>query len=76
MVSKGRRATVGRPAGTGREAGVHVVLQVEEVGEVLIEAVRPKMCAGFGVDELGVDAYPALVPMDRAFKHVADAAAP
>jgi hypothetical protein len=31
--------------------------------------------AGFGVDEL-VDAYPALVALDRAFKHVADAEAP
>jgi hypothetical protein len=30
----------------------------------------------FGVDELGVDADPALVALDRAFKHVADAEAP
>ena len=34
------------------------------------------MRAGFGVDELGVDAYPALVALDRAFQHGADAEAP
>jgi hypothetical protein len=72
----GRRAPVGRTAGTGREARLYVVLQLEEAGEILIEAVRPEMWVGFGVDELGVDAYPAPVALDRAFKHVADAEAP
>ena len=30
------------------------------------------MCAGFAVDELGVDAHPVLIALNRAFKHVAD----
>ena len=35
-----------------------------------------QMCASFGVNELGVDAYPALVALDSAFERVADAEAP
>jgi hypothetical protein len=50
-----------------------LILQLEEVGHVLVEPVGPKMRAGFGVDELRVDAHPILVALHRAFKHVAHA---
>ena len=50
-----------------------LILQLEQVGHVLLETVGPQMRAGFGVDELGVDAHPVLVALHRAFEHVADA---
>ena len=45
----------------------------KQIRERLVEALRPEMCARFGVDELSVDAHPILVALHRAFKHVADA---
>ena len=35
--------------------------------------IRPKMRTAIGIDELGVDAHPVLVPLHRAFEHVANA---
>ena len=35
--------------------------------------IRPKMRAAMGIDELGVDAHPVVVPLHRAFEHVANA---
>jgi hypothetical protein len=48
-------------------------LEVGQVGNILVEPVGPQMRAGFGVDELRVDAHAILITLDRAFKHVADA---
>ena len=50
-----------------------LILQLEQVGHVFLEAVGPEMRAGFGVDELRVDAHPVLVALHRAFEHIADA---
>ena len=49
------------------------ILQLEKVGDVLLEAVGPEMSAGVGVNKLRVDAHAVLVALHRAFEHVADA---
>ena len=41
----------------------HLILQLEQVGHVFLEAVGPEMRAGFGVDELRVDAHPVLIAL-------------
>ena len=51
----------------------HLVLQIEDVRQVAIEAVRPEMRAGRGIDELAGDAHPAARLAHAAFEHVADA---
>ena len=38
----------------------HLILQLEQIGHVLLEAFGPEMRAGFRVDELGVDAHAVL----------------
>ncbi len=48
-------------------------MQLEQVGDVLLEAVGPEMRARFRVDELRVDAHAVLVALHRAFEHVANA---
>ena len=40
------------------QAGGDLVLHVEEVGALLVEALGPKMRAGLSVDELDIDAQP------------------
>ena len=47
------------------------VLHVEEIGERLIEPLGPKMVAGFGVDELHVDADAVPAALDAALQHIA-----
>ena len=48
------------------------VLHVEEIGERLVEPLGPEMIAGFGVDELHVDAHAVAAALDAAFEHIAD----
>ena len=43
-----------------RQPRHHLILQLEQVGDVFLEAVGPEMRAGFCVDELGVDPHPVL----------------
>ena len=54
----------------------HLILQLEQVGDVFLKAFGPEMGARFGVDELRVDANPILVALDRAFEHIANAELP
>ena len=51
----------------------HLILQLEQVGDVFLEAVGPEMRAGVRIDELGVDAHAVLVALHRAFEHIAHA---
>ena len=59
-----------RVKGVG-EAGDDLVLHVEQVGDRLVEPLRPEMIAALGVDEL--DVHPDAVgrALDAAFEHVA-----
>ena len=41
----------------------HLILQLEQVGHVLLESIRPEMGARLRVDQLRVDAHPALVAL-------------
>ena len=50
-----------------------LVLHLQQIGPSGIELIRPKMRTAMGIDELGVDAHPVLVPPHRAFEHVANA---
>ena len=61
------------PAEVVGQSRHHLILQLEEIGYVLLEAVGPKMRAGFRVDKLRVDAHAVLIALHRAFEHVADA---
>ena len=48
------------------------VLHVEEIGERLVEPLGPEMIAGFGVDELHVDAHAVSAALNAALEHIAD----
>ena len=50
-----------------------LVLQLEQVGHVFLEAIGPEMRAGRRIDQLRVDAHAVLVTLHRAFEHVAHA---
>ena len=54
------------------EPRYHFVLHVEQIGDRLVEPFGPEMLAGFGVDQLHIDAKPAAVPLHRALEHIAD----
>src|SRR6516162_762325 len=56
-----------------REAAGDLVLSFREVGAIGIEAVRPKMCTAFGVDQLDVYAYLVTGSPYAALEHVTDA---
>ena len=53
------------------DARRHLVLQIEDVLELAVEAVRPEMRAGCGIDELPGDAHPVCRLAHAAFEHVA-----
>ena len=55
-----------------RQARDDFVLHVEEIGERLVEPLGPEMIAGFGVDELDVDAHAVSAALDAALEHIAD----
>ena len=48
------------------------VLHVEEIGERLVEPLGPEMIAGFGVDELHVDAHAVSAALNAALEDIAD----
>jgi hypothetical protein len=50
------------------EARDDFVLHIEEIGERLVESLRPKMIARFGVDQLHVDAHAVSAPLNAALK--------
>ena len=78
------RVGVGRLFGASRlgggELGVQrvrqtpndFVLHVEEIGERLVEPLRPKMTAGLGVDELHVDAHAISAALNAALEDIAN----
>ena len=55
-----------------RQAHNDFVLHVEKIGERLVEPFGPKMTAGYGVDELHVDAHAAAAALDAALEDIAD----
>jgi hypothetical protein len=46
------------------------VLQVEEIGYRLVEAIRPKMLSGLRVDQPHIDAHAVAAALHRAFEHI------
>ena len=50
-----------------------LVLQLEQVGEVTVEPLCPKMRVCFGINQLGVDAHPSARPANASFQKVAHA---
>ena len=54
-----------------RQARDDFILHVEEIGEGFIKPVRPEVIAGFGVDQLHIDADPASAALNAALKDVA-----
>ena len=54
------------------EPGDDLVLHVEEVGDGLVEALGPEVCASLSVDELHVDAHSAAAALNAAFEDVAN----
>ena len=48
------------------------VLHVEEIGQRLVEPLGPEMIAGFGVDELHVDAHAVSAALNAALEDIAD----
>jgi signal transduction histidine kinase len=50
----------------------YLVLKLEDVGEIPVIALRPKMPAGCGVNELGGDADAVAGAADRPFEHRCD----
>ena len=55
-----------------RQARDDFVLHVEEIGERLVEPLGPEMIAGFGVDELDVDAHAVSAALNAALEDIAD----
>jgi hypothetical protein len=62
-----------RPAQSASQSRHDLILQLEQVGHVLLEAVGPQMRAGFGVDKLRIDAHAVLVPLNRTFEDITNA---
>ena len=54
----------------------HVVLHVEYIGQVAVEAFRPDMAAGGRVDQLGGDPDARAGLSHAPLKHVTDAESP
>ena len=57
-----------------RQARDDFVLHVEEIGERLVEPLGPEMIAGFGVDELHVDAHAVSGALNAALEDIAGVA--
>ncbi len=76
----GVRGLFGAPRLGGDEFGVQrarqarddLVLHVEEIGQRLVEPLGPEMIAGFGVDELDVDAHAVSAALNAALEDIAD----
>src|SRR6516162_10677760 len=76
------RWTVGRTCDFGRlhrglddagDARCNLVLNVKDVFQQTVKAVRPEMRPAERIDQLGGDAHPPTRLANRAFEHVADA---
>ena len=48
------------------------VLHIEQIGDRLVEAVGPKVIAGFSVDQLHTHPEPIAATLHRAFEHIAN----
>ena len=48
------------------------ILHIEQICDGLVEALGPKMVAGFGVDQLHVHPETAAASLYRAFERIAD----
>ena len=48
------------------------VLYVEEIGQGLVEPLGPEMIAGFGVDQLHVDAHAVAAALNAALEDIAN----
>ena len=59
-----------------RQARDDFVLHVEEIGERLVEPLRPEMTARLGVDQLDIDAHPVSAALNAAFEDIADVQLP
>ena len=55
-----------------RKARDDFILHVEEIGERFVEPLGPKMIAGFGVDELDIDAHAASCALNAALEDITD----
>jgi hypothetical protein len=51
------------PAQSAHQTRHNLILQLEQVGHVLLEAVGPQVRAGFGVDKLRIDAHSVLIAL-------------
>jgi hypothetical protein len=49
-----------------------IILHVEEIGERLVEPLGPQVTAGFGIDELHVDAHAGAGALNAALEDIAD----
>src|SRR2546423_14969999 len=58
--------------GTG-QPGSDLVLHIEKVGALLVEALGPQMRAALGIDELRIEAHPLASVLHAAFEHVSHA---
>src|SRR5262249_20915692 len=58
--------------GTGQSGG-DLILHVEEVGTLLVEALRPQMRPALGIDKLRVEAEPFARVLHAAFEDIAHA---
>ena len=54
------------------EPGYDLILHVEKVGDRLVEALGPDLTAGFGVDQLDVDAHAVPRALHAALEHIAN----
>jgi len=54
-----------------RDPARNLVLQGEQLARLAIKPLRPEMCVGLGVDQLGVDADLIARPADAAFEYIA-----
>ncbi len=57
----------------GGDAARYLVLHGEYVAQLAVEAIRPVVPAGRGIDELGADAQPLARATYAAFEHIAHA---
>src|SRR5262249_13197238 len=48
----------------------HLVLQIEDILDVAIEAIGPQMCPSFGIDQLAGYAEPVCRLADAAFEYI------
>jgi hypothetical protein len=56
-----------------RDLARDLVLELEQIARVAIEAFGPEMRVCLGIDQLGVDANPAARSPDAPLQHIADA---